>query len=372
MTDDPISAGLADNVRLSLVEGVGPRLRTELLSAFGSASAALNASPTLLKKIPGISSKVAERIAAAIETVDAETVIRSAWKNQIDVVTSEQDIYPRLLKEIHDPPGVLYQRGTLIAQDALAITLVGTRQATQYGLRQAERLAASLAGAGLTVVSGLARGIDAAAHRGALRSGGRTIAVLASGLLQIYPPEHRNLASQISQQGCLLTEAPPNQRPFAGAFPQRNRILSGLSVGTVVIEAPIRSGALITARLASEQGREVFALPGPVESRASRGCHALIRDGAALVENIDDILEQLGPLVEPVPRNDTASLREPKELRLNAIEQQVLQAINDEKTSIDVVTRTCGLPVHRVLATISILETKRLVRRVSGQQVTRI
>ena len=372
MTDDPISAGLADNVRLSLVKGVGPRLRTELLSAFGSASAALNASPTLLKKLPGISSKVAERIAAAIETVDAETVIRSAWKNQIDVVTSEQDIYPRLLKEIHDPPGVLSQRGTLIAQDALAITLVGTRQATQYGLRQAERLAASLAGAGLTVVSGLARGIDAAAHRGALQAGGRTIAVLASGLLQIYPPEHRNLARQISQQGCLLTEAPPNQRPFAGAFPQRNRILSGLSVGTVVIEAPIRSGALITARLASEQGREVFALPGPVESRASRGCHALIRDGAALVENIDDILEQLGPLVEPVPRNDTASLREPKELRLNAIEQQVLQAIDDKETSIDVVTRTCGLPVHRVLATISILETKRLVRRVSGQQVTRI
>lgn len=209
MTHDPIPAGLVDSVRLSLVEGVGPRLRTELLSAFGSASAALNASPTTLSRLPGISPKVAKRIAAAIETVDAETVIRSAWQHQIDILTSEQEVYPRLLKEIHDPPGVLYCRGTLTAQDPLAITLVGTRQATQYGLRQAERLAASLASAGLTVVSGLARGIDAAAHRGALQAGGRTIAVLAGGLLQIYPPEHQTLSNQVSEQGCLLTEAPP-------------------------------------------------------------------------------------------------------------------------------------------------------------------
>ena len=186
----------------------------------------------------------------------------------------------------------------------MAVAIVGTRHATRYGLAQAERLAGSLARTGFTVVSGLARGIDAAAHRGALAAGGRTIAVLASGLLEIYPPEHDKLADEVAASGYLVSESPPRMVPLSGAFPQRNRIISGLSLGTIVVEAADRSGALITARHAYEQGREVFAVPGPIDSRMSRGCHALIKDGAKLVESIDDVLAELGPLAENIQRDD--------------------------------------------------------------------
>ena len=185
--------------------------------------------------------------------------------------------------------------------DALSIGIVGTRHATQYGLRQAERLAGSLARAGLTIVSGLARGIDAAAHRGALAAGGRTLGVLASGVLNIYPPEHDQLANEVAACGALLSEQPARSAPLAGTFPQRNRLISGLSLGVIVVEAAERSGALITARHAMEQGREVFAMPGNVDSRCSHGCHRLIRDGAKLIETADDVLEELGPLVEATP-----------------------------------------------------------------------
>jgi DNA processing protein len=191
--------------------------------------------------------------------------------------------YPQPLDEIPDPPPLLFVHGALQAADALAVAIVGSRHATHYGLTQAERLAGSLARAGFTIVSGLARGIDAAAHRGALAAGGRTLAVLGSGVLNIYPPEHQELAVQIRSQGAVLSEAPPHSNPLSGAFPQRNRIISGLALGVIVVEASARSGALITARHAMEQGRDVFAVPGRVDSRNSHGCHRLIRDGAKLV-----------------------------------------------------------------------------------------
>ena len=253
----------------------------------------------------------------------------------------------------------------------MAVAIVGTRHATRYGLAQAERLAASLARTGFTVVSGLARGIDAAAHRGAIAAGGRTIAVLASGLLEIYPPEHDKLADEVAANGYLLSESPPRMMPLSGAFPQRNRIISGLTLGTIVVEAADRSGALITARHAYEQGREVFAVPGPIDSRMSRGCHALIKDGAKLVESIDDVLAELGPLAENIQRDDGTRSHAPGRAVLNEIEQQVLAAIETSPTSIDAVAITCGLPIHRVLSTISVLEMRRLVRRVSGTQVVR-
>jgi DNA processing protein len=204
-----------------------------------------------------------------------------------------------------------------------------------------------------------------------MSAGGRTIAVLASGLLNIYPPEHEKLADEVAANGYLLSESPPRMVPLSGAFPQRNRIISGLSVGTIVVEAPDRSGALITARHAYEQGREVFAVPGPVDSRVSRGCHALIRDGAKLVESIDDVLAELGPLAENIERDDGTLLTQPAELLLNDIEQQVLGAIDGSPTSIDAVAAACGLAVNRVLSTISVLEMRRLIRRVSGTQVVR-
>ena len=367
-----ITAQLVDAVRLSLVSGVGPRHRQDLLARFGSATAVLGADAAQVQEVHGIGPKIAAQIARARYEIDAEAELELAARHGIDVLIETDDRYPRSVRQIHDPPGVLFSRGTMSADDELAIAIVGTRHATRYGLAQAERLASSLARVGFTVVSGLARGIDSAAHRGALAAGGRTIAVLASGILNIYPPEHVKLADEVAAGGCLISEAPPRMIPLAGAFPQRNRIISGLSVGTIVVEAAGRSGALITARHAYEQGREVFAVPGPVDSRLSHGCHALIKDGAKLVETVDDVLAELGPLAENIERADGTTLQQPAELLLNEIEQQVLQAIDGAPTSIDAITATCKLPVHRVLSTISVLEMRRLVRRVSGTQVVRV
>jgi DNA processing protein len=200
------------------------------------------------------------------------------------------------------------------------VGVVGTRHASPYGLRQAASLAASLARFGITIVSGLARGIDAAAHRAALDAGGRTLAVLAGGLAQIYPRQHQALADQIVGAGALLSEMALDTKPLRGSFPRRNRLISGLSLGVVVVEATERSGALITARHAMEQGREVFAVPGPVDLRTSRGCHQLLRDGAKLVETADDVLEELGPFIAPLPARTEGTLRHATELRLNALD----------------------------------------------------
>jgi DNA processing protein len=232
-------------------------------------------------------------------------------------------------------------------------------------------LAGSLARAGLTIVSGLARGIDAAAHRGALAAGGRTLAVLGSGVLNLYPPEHAELADEIVAHGAVISEVPPRSPPIGGAFPQRNRIISGLSLGVLVVEASSNSGALITARHAMEQGREVFAVPGRIDSRQSHGCHRLIRDGAKLVETVDDVLEELGPLVAPATSAEGQAVHHPAELLLNDIEQKILAAIGSEPITIDAVLEDCSLPTPQVLATISVLEMRHLVRRLSGNMIMR-
>ncbi len=371
MAESLHAAELLDSVRLALISGVGPRHRQDLLARFGSPAAVLAADTHQLQSVNGIGPKIAARIAAAHQEIDAEAELTLSAEHGIDVLTEADDAYPRPLRQIHDPPGVLFRRGTFLAQDELAIAIVGTRHATRYGLMQAERLAGSLARVGFTIVSGLARGIDAAAHRGALDAGGRTLAVLGSGLLNIYPTEHESLAGDVAANGCLLSESPPRMIPLSGAFPQRNRIISGVAVGTIVVEAANRSGALITARHAYEQGREVFAVPGPIDSRLSHGCHALIKDGAKLVESIDDVLAELGPLAEKIERDDGSVVAQPAELLLNEIEQQVLQAIDYQPISIDTVAASCELPIHRVLSTVSVLEMRRLVRRVSGTQVVR-
>ncbi len=371
MAETAFESELIDSVRLSLVSGVGPLLRKALIERFATPAAVLGASKDELQSVDGIGPKIAARIVAARDEIDAEAELATAAEHGIDVLTEANDDYPRPLRRIHDPPGVLFRRGAAAPQDEMAVAIVGTRHATRYGLAQAERLAASLARTGFTVVSGLARGIDAAAHRGAIEAGGRTIAVLASGLLEIYPPEHEKLAGEVAANGYLVSESAPRMVPLSGAFPQRNRIISGLSLGTIVVEAADRSGALITARHAYEQGREVFAVPGPVDSRMSRGCHALIKDGAKLVESIDDILAELGPLADNIKRDDGTLLTRPAELTLNEIEQQVLGAIDGSPTSVDAVAKLSGLPIHRVLSTISVLEMRHLVRRVSGTQVVR-
>lgn len=368
---DPVQDDLIDTLRLSLVSGVGPRTRKALMERFGTARAALNAAPSALRGVPGVGPKLTEKIACADREIDVEAEIALCREHGIEILTEGHADYPRVLREIHDPPGVLFVRGEIRPNDALAVGIVGTRHATQYGLRQAERLAGGLARAGLTVISGLARGIDAAAHRGAMAAGGRTIAVLASGVMNIYPPEHDKLAEEVVAHGALISESPPRSQPLAGTFPQRNRLISGLSLGVIVVEAADRSGALITARHAMEQGREVFAVPGNVDTRASRGCHQLIRDGAKLVESADDVLEELGPLVEAAPRDDGQVIHHAAELLLNELEQQVLATIHTEATSIDQIVADTGLPVSQVLSTLSVLEMRRLIRRLSGTTVIR-
>jgi DNA processing protein len=374
-TGDTSSNGdeaLFDELRLCLVPGVGPRTRQLLLARFGSAKDVLAAAPSDLREVQGVGAKICRAIVDSRNGSEVLALVDECRQRGVGLLLPSQGQYPRLLKEIVDPPGILFVRGEILPRDGLAIAIVGTRHATHYGLTQAQRLATGLARAGLTVVSGLARGVDAAAHRGALEAGGRTIAVLGSGVLNIYPPEHVALSEEVIACGAVISESPPHREPFSGVFPQRNRIISGLSNGVIVVEAPQQSGALITARLAMEQGRTVFAVPGRADSRVSQGCHRLIRDGAKLVESVDDVLEELGPLVEATLTANGNTIHHPAELSLNDIEQQVLFAIQPDPTSIDQVIVASRLPASQVLATLSVLEMRRLVRRLSGSMVVRL
>lgn len=359
-------------VRLAMIAGVGPRLRRALLERFGTAAAALAAAPSELRALQGVGPKLSAAIARSADEIDAAGEIEQCRRHGVGLLAAGDPDFPTQLAEIPDPPAVLYVRGQIEPRDALAVAIVGSRHATQYGLAQAERLASSLARAGLTIVSGLARGVDGAAHRGALAAGGRTIAVLGSGVLNIYPPEHDALAAEVAAGGALVSENPLFSEPFSGAFPQRNRLISGLSLGVIVVEASTHSGALITVRHAVEQNREVFAVPGRVDSRMSHGCHRLLRDGARLVETADDVLEELGPLAARVPLPSGEVVHHPAELSLNELERQVLAAIGGNTTSIDAVVSTSGLPTPQVLSTLSVLEMRRLVRRISGNFVARI
>ncbi len=367
-SDDDLLAML----RLTLVSGVGPLTSRTLLERFGSASRVLNASISSLRDVQGVGPKLAEKIARARVEVDAESELKLCRDSGVLLVDQDHEAYPPPLGDIPDPPRLLYLRGTYQSSDQLAIALVGSRKCTPYGLRVAERLASSLARVGITVVSGLARGIDAAAHRAAIRAGGRTLAVLANGLADVYPPEHSDLARDVSEAGAVISEMPMRQGPLAGLFPQRNRIISGLCLGVVVIEATPRSGSLSTAHHAMEQNREVFAVPGPVDSLSSQGCHRLIRDGARLVENVDDILEELGPLVREVKAaGESPSVRHPAELTLSDLERSILARLDDSPKPVDALIVATGMTASQVLATLSVLEMRRLVKRLPGHQFVR-
>ncbi len=367
---DPVA--VRSTLQLAMLPGIGPRTLASLLARSHTPSGVLAATGPELATVDGVGPKLIHAIRTASHHVDVETIIRWCDENETSLICRGLQGYPRRLEDLPDAPPILFVRGEVTADDALAVAIVGTRHATTYGLKQAERFGYSLARAGVTVVSGLARGIDAAAHEGALHGGGRTIAVLGSGLGQIYPSEHQGLADAVAADGAVISEFAPDAKPRGGMFPQRNRLIAGLALGTLVVEAPDRSGALITARLSGEQNREVFALPGPVTSRASRGCNQLIRDGATLVQTVDDVLEQLGPLSEPIKTDDGHQMRNASELQLNELERKILEAIGETSTPIDQVIADSGVPAHRVLATISVLEMKRLVRRLSGQYVSRI
>lgn len=361
-----------DTLRLALLPGIGPRTMTLLLDRFGDAAAVLSADRDELAAVAGVGPKLVHAIRTADHFVDADGVLSWCEQNDVRIVPQSDDDYPSLLHQIDDPPSVLFQQGEILPADELAVGIVGTRHASHYGLKQAEHFAFMLAKAGVTVISGLARGIDAAAHQGAIHGNGRTIAVLGGGLGQIYPSEHRPLAGQITTCGAVISEYAPQAKPRGGMFPQRNRIISGMSMAVLVVEAPQRSGSLITARLAMEQGREVLAIPGPINSRTSRGCNLLIRDGAKLVQNIDDVLEEIGPLTRPINANDGHQVHRGAELTLNEVERSVLDAIDAAGSLIDTVIAETELPASRVLSAITVLEVKHLLKRKDGGRVFRV
>ncbi len=370
--DEGSIARRRDYLRLALVYGVGPRLMSSLLGYFESATEVLAASRTQLNEVARVGPKLADAICNARHDDLVDRVIEHNESHGVRILIPADDEFPSLLKEIADPPLVLYIRGELKPEDQLSIGIVGTRHATHYGRVVAEGLARSLTRAGLTIVSGLARGIDAYAHRAALEVGGRTVAFLGSSVTDVYPAEHSDLADHIVTHGAVISETDPFSKPKAGVFPQRNRLISGISLGVIIVEAAQRSGALITATHAGEQGRDIFAVPGPVNSRMSQGCNRLIRDGAILIQDAQDVLEHLGPLFESVQIAPDKVVRNPIELKLNEQEQSVLQAIEAVPSDIDEVIVRSGLTVSRVLSTVSALEMRGLIRRVGGRSVQRV
>ena len=281
--------------------------------------------------------------------------------------------YPADLKEIYAAPDALYINGSIKPEDRNAVAVVGTRRASYYGLAQCEKLAFELALMGITVVSGMARGIDSAAHTGALRAGGRTIAVLGSGHGNIYPPENRKLYREIAKTGAVVSEFPDETPPLRGNFPKRNRIISGMSKGVVVVEAARRSGALITANFALEQGREVFAMPGNVNSSRSAGTNTLIKDGARLAENARDIIEELKEVLDicDTGLREKGSMRPDAPVRISETEKALLNALGDKPRPIDELKNSVGLPPSTLHEALLRLEMKKLIRTLPGENIAR-
>jgi len=394
--DHPVASPAAiQYLRLWLCPGVGPIRFAALLRELGGIDQVLDAGESSLARVEGIGTKTARAIAEArAHTHDqVKRELELAARNGARLICLADDDYPAILKRIDDPPPCLFIRGTLEPADALAMAVVGSRQCTRYGAEQSERFAALLAGAGLTVVSGLARGIDSAAHRGALKAGGRTLAVMGCGLCHIYPSEAQDLFLDIAAHGAVLSELPMNTMPDSSNFPPRNRIIVGLSLGTLVVEAAIKSGAMISARLASEYNREVFALPGPVDRIQSEGCHQLIKTGAAkLVTQLTDILEELGEVGRILGRpdddaatrmdsdgpqsEDSASDRSGPSAAtanpaLTADERLIIDAMSADAYSIDELCECLAMPPARIAAGITTLQLKGVLRRADGDRYER-
>ena len=301
------SADIEKWLKLIRADSVGPTTFAKLIKHFGSVDCALGASVSQLAEIDGIGLKTAERIAATRDKFDVTSELELADKIGVWIINFEDKRYPPLLKQIYDPPPVLYIKGSLSRQDNLAISIVGTRRCSLYGQEQASRLAHLLSSAGFTIISGMARGIDTAAHHGALSAGGRTIAVQGCGLANIFPPENKKLFELIAESGACVSELPLRYEPLAENFPPRNRIIAGLSLGTIVIEAGLNSGAMITAKEAIENNREVMAVPGKIDSPLSKGAHQLIKQGAKLIESVEDVMEALGYIGEQLQEHVSAA-----------------------------------------------------------------
>lgn len=353
---------------MNLAEGIGWRTYTRLVERFGGAEAAVSAGVADLETVSGVGRVRAESLRKAHAGGAVDFEISSAADNCIDIISHTSDGYPAALKQIPDPPLVLYVKGRLLAEDAVALAFVGSRRASLYGLRATGRLAGQAARAGFTIVSGLARGIDRAAHEAALECGGRTIGVMGSGLLNLYPTDALDLTLKITDHGAIVSEFPLTFPSRRENFPRRNRIISGLSLGVVVVEAARRSGSLITARHAAEQGREVFAVPGPIDSPGSFGPNGLIRDGAKLVADLADITSDLGVLEEAVALAGVENLKDLRAATLNGVERTIFDALDREPVSVDDIIERTGLEPSVVSSTLLILEMKRLVTQLSGNR----
>ena len=388
-------------IHLNLIQGVGLKTVQILRDVFGSAETALQATPDELKKNDQLSPTICDLLTHKPVLYPIERELELINKYGCQVITLYDDAYPSHLKQINTPPLVLYVKGELVPEDALSLSLVGSRNAKDYGRKVSYRLSYQLAQRGLTVVSGFAKGIDTSAHRGALEAGGRTIAVMGNGLSLIYPATNKDLAEKITESGALISEFPMDAKPKPRNFPRRNRIISGLTLGTVVIEASNRSGALITARLAGEQGREVFAVPGEIFSELSTGTHKLINNGAKLINTVDDLLNELPPYVlsqvqseaSPLPDMETEPTQEaavekrtaepvypqpsveaqqpvptPPPPDLTSDEKTIFDAIEVPSSHIDTIVRTTQLPISQVSSVLLMLELKGVVQQLPGKQ----
>ena len=356
----PLDADLDAWLRLSLLQGLGPQSLRKLLIAHGSPANVLSANPRILR------ATVTEKIASAIHNGGADDEARAGVARWLEdaanhVITLADAEYPQALLQIPDPPPLLYVKGRreLLNHDGFAV--VGSRNATAQGINNAEAFSAALSNAGLTIVSGLALGIDAAAHRGGLEGAGSTIAVVGTGLDIVYPARNRALAHDIAERGTLISEFPLGTPALAANFPRRNRLICGLSRGCLVIEAAVSSGSLITARLAAEQGRDVFAIPGSIHSPLAKGCHALIKQGAKLVESAQDVLEELGLAVSTATPSGT--LPEP---------QGLLAHIGHDPCDIEALKQRSGMDTAAIIAALTALELDGLVESLPGGRWQRI
>jgi DNA processing protein len=369
-------------VALKWVEGVGNVSFKALLEAFGTPRKVFEAPLSMIKAVPGIGDKTAPQIKAFKDWKKVEKELECADRTGVSIVTSQDPLYPSQLLSTYDYPAFLYVKGHL-KEDDVNVAVVGSRTASTYGKFTTERLCRELVLRGITVISGLARGIDSAAHRGALSGKGRTIAVLGCGLDVVYPPENEKLFNEISSQGALISEFPFGTPPNAPNFPARNRIISGISFGVVVVEASEKSGSLITARIALEQGREVFAVPGSIDSSGSRGTNKLIKQGAKLIENVEDILEEILPLVTREPKSVKPDQRQKQpddhqkilksspDLVLKETEKTIWQVLSQKPVHIDQIITSTGLTAHEVLGILLNLELQGLIEQKPGKTYMR-
>jgi len=361
-------------VALNMIDHVGPVRLRQLLQHFGDAPAILRASRQQLRAVSGVGEETATAISNWEKSVDLAAELKRAQDFGCQILTCDDQVYPPSLREIYDPPIVLYSKGALTERDRNAVALVGARQTTYYGIESARKLGYQLAYTGVTVVSGGARGIDTAAHQGALSAKGRTVAVLGTGINIVFPAENRELFERIAENGAVITQFPFNRQADKQTFPIRNRIVAGMTLGTVVVEATLNSGALITAHFATEYGRQVFAVPGPITSPRSKGCHELIKKGAKLCEGAEDILSEFEYLFPPSNRQPGADQTGVlPALELSENEQRILPALSEsEERSIDEVIRLSGLPSSAVSVALFGLEMKRLVKQLPGKLFLRI